>query len=392
MNNTSSPYLLCINAEIKNGFTNCTKSNATVSLPIINIANQAVAQEPLISTVFKVLALVIVIILSLVGNFLTIGSIYQNVNKRMRTLSNYLIVNLSTADLLITICNMPRMILILLVGFEWRIGGNFGLLLCKITSTVPSLSLLVSTSSFVFIALDRFLAVFFPLRRPMTRNVMVAIIAFTWILPCCSYSLLFHYATLKDIYGKTYCVTSIQTDLLKTPELFRTFFILDFIIMSGIPIAAATTFYTAIGLKMCTRVTPGIQTASNAARNRMVSRKVISMLVAVLIAFCICWIPTWASLACLYLPQREFCNSYDFFYFKFFMSYFNSAVTPYIYPVFNQNFREGYVYILRQITGRCCFWKMCRCCSYAQVLPQQEEKPGTTSSRTERLCLNTTEL
>lgn len=117
MNNTSSPYLICINAEIKNGFTNCTKSNVTVSLPIINIGNQAVAQEPLISTVFKVLALVIVIILSLVGNFLTIGSIYQNVNKRMRTLSNYLIVNLSTADLLITICNMPRMILILLVGF-----------------------------------------------------------------------------------------------------------------------------------------------------------------------------------------------------------------------------------------------------------------------------------
>ena len=183
MNNTSSPYLICINAEIKNGFTNCTKSNATVSLPIINIANQAVAQEPPISTVFKVLALVIVIILSLVGNFLKIGSIYQNVNKRMRTLSNYLIVNLSTADLLITICNMPRMILILLVGFEWRIGGNFGLLLCKITSTVPSLSLLVSTSNFVFIALDRFLAVFFPLRRPITRNVMVAIIAFTWILP-----------------------------------------------------------------------------------------------------------------------------------------------------------------------------------------------------------------
>lgn len=45
-------------------------------------------QEPLVSKVFKVWAYVVVIILSLVGNSLTIGSVYQNVNRRMRTVSN----------------------------------------------------------------------------------------------------------------------------------------------------------------------------------------------------------------------------------------------------------------------------------------------------------------
>ena len=141
--------------DVSNGSSNWTNSNATVPRPL---GNQMVVKEPLASTVFKVLALAIVIILSLVGNFLTISSVYQNINRRMRTLSNYLIVNLSVADLLVTACNIPRIISILLVGYEWLIRGKFALFLCKVTSAVPFVPLLVSTLSFTIIASDRFLA------------------------------------------------------------------------------------------------------------------------------------------------------------------------------------------------------------------------------------------
>lgn len=123
-------------SDVSNGSSNWTNSNATVPRPL---GNQMVVKEPLASTVFKVLALAIVIILSLVGNFLTISSVYQNMNRRMRTLSNYLIVNLSVADLLVTVCNIPRIISILLVGYEWLIRGKFALFLCKVTSAVPLL-------------------------------------------------------------------------------------------------------------------------------------------------------------------------------------------------------------------------------------------------------------
>ena len=143
---------------------------------------------------------------------MTIGSVYHNVNRRMRTVSNYLIVNLSMADLLITVCNMPRMISIVLVGFEWPTGGTFGLLLCKINSSVPFLSLLVPTLTFAFIALDRFLTVFVPLRRPITRRVTAGIIAFSWILPCCCYYLLFYYSRLTEIQGKIYWANFLVSD------------------------------------------------------------------------------------------------------------------------------------------------------------------------------------
>ena len=226
----------------------------------------------------------------------------------------------------------------------------------------------------------------------MTRKIMVGIIAFTWILSCCCYALVFHYATLVEINGKTYCANRIVRDLLKSQENFRTYLICDFILVTAIPIAKTTILYIVIGVKMCTRVTPGNQTAANAARNRTVNRKVISMLVAVLIAFCICWMPTWVALACLNVPPPRMCHNDDFAYIRYFLSYSNSAVTPYIYPVFNQNFREGYLHALRQIASCCCFRKICQRCGNNQVLPSEERTTATTASRTDRMRFDTTEL
>ena len=381
-------------AGLVNGSANWTHGNYNGTLPAGRNRFTQYVQEPLTSTVFKVLACAIVIVLSLAGNSLTIVSVYQNVNRRMRTVSNYLIVNLSIADLLITVCNMPRLISIVLIGYEWLVGGTFGLLVCKINSAAPFISLLVSTLSFAFIALDRFLAVFFPLRRPMTGKIMAGIIAFTWVLPCCCYYLLFHYAILVDINGKRYCANAIIRDLLITTENYHTYLICDFVFTVGIPLTTTIALYIALGVKMCTRKTPGNQTAAGTAHNRAVNRKVISMLTTVVIVFCICWMPGWVAIAgCLTVPAPRFCSSISFAFVRYFMSYSNSAITPYIYPVFNQNFRAGYLHILRQ-TLSCCCGKICPRRNINQVHPQEGSPSLTTNqgNRTERACFTTTEL
>ena len=337
-------------------------------------------QESLVSTVFKVLAYAVVMALSLIGNSLVIGSVYQNRNRRMRTVSNNLIVNLCIADLLITVCNIPRMISIELVGFEWLVGGTFGLFTCKINSSVPFISVFVSTLSFAVIALDRFLAVFFPLRRPMTGKIMAGIIIFTWILPCCCYYLLFHHAVLVDVNDKIYCGNAMVRDLFKTTENYHTYLILDFIITSGIPIATVIALYTAISMKMCTRKTIGNPTPSGMARNRAINRKVISMLATVVFIFCICWMPAWVAVgACLDVAPPRFCNSDGFVFIRYFLSYSNSAITPYIYPVFNQNFRSAFMDILRPICFRCPCGKFCSRPSSSQELRLRERTPTVIS-------------
>ena len=323
------------------------------------------------------------------GNSLTIGTVYQNVNRRMRTVSNYLIVNLSIAELLITVFNMPRMIAIVLVGFEWPVGGTFGLLLCKVISSVPLVSLLVSTLTFSFIALDRFLAVFVPLRRPMTKRVVAGIITFTWILPCSCYYVLFHYARLAEIQGKNYCANFLVRDLLKTTENYRTYLICDYVFTTGIPIATTVALHTAVGVKMYTRKTPGNQTTVNTARNRTVNRKVITMLVTVVIVFCVCWMPSWVFITCISpRPIENICNNPSFSFVRYFMSYSSSAITPYIYPFFSQNFRAGYLHIARQIL-RCCCGKVCPCHASNEVFPLQERTNTTFRSRR---FFNTTQI
>lgn len=376
LNEISQEFFSNFAAGFPNGSVNWTSGNGTLL-----IWRKSNAQESLVSTVFKVLAYVVVMVLSLVGNCLTIGSVYQNVNRRMRKVSNYLIVNLSIADLLITVCNIPRMISIELVGFEWLVGGTFGLLTCKINSSVPFVSVFVSTLSFAFIALDRFLPVFYPLRRPMTGKIMIGIVIFTWILPCCWYYLQFHYAILVDMNGKTYCGNAIVSDLFKTMANYQTYLICDLVITSGIPIGIVIALYTSISVKLYARKIPGNRTPSGTAQKRAVNRKVISMLMTVVIVFCICWMPAWVAIGtCLDGSSPRFCNSKSFIFIRYFVSYSNSAITPYIYPIFNQDFRAAYLHILRQIGKSCCCGKIClRFNSNRELRPQ-----GRTAETTRR--------
>lgn len=70
--------------DVSNGSSNRTNSNATVPRPL---GNQMVVKEPLASTVFKVPAWAIVIILSLVGNFLSLSE-YEQTNANSEQLSD----------------------------------------------------------------------------------------------------------------------------------------------------------------------------------------------------------------------------------------------------------------------------------------------------------------
>ena len=167
-------------------------------------------------------------------------------------------------------------------------------------------------------------------------------------------------------------------------------FYYDFIFVTGIPITTTTALYTAIGVKMYTRENPGIQTVSSTARNRTVNRKVIAMLVTVEIVFCICWFPSWLALVCISpQPLQTICNSATFHFVRYFMSYSNSAITPYIYPIFNQNFRAGYVQIVNQVLNFCC-GRICPRVATNQVFPLQERT--TTHFRRGMRTLNTTRI
>lgn len=88
----------------------------------------------------------------------------------MHVASNYLVVNLSIIDMFLAMFSLSRMITLVYVGYEWLADGGFGLFLCKAHHFFIIQLLFASAMNFMAIAIDRFVAVFFPLSDIMKEN------------------------------------------------------------------------------------------------------------------------------------------------------------------------------------------------------------------------------
>ena len=118
------------------------------------------AQKRFTRTTLYLLAMTI----SLLGNSAVIMIVRKN--RRMRSLTHYLIVNMAVADLLITIFYMPYKLQMQLTNrYAVMIGGPVGLLICELVSYTQDVSIACSVLPLMSIAIDRFMAIVFPFKR-----------------------------------------------------------------------------------------------------------------------------------------------------------------------------------------------------------------------------------
>ena len=97
---------------------------------------------------------------------------------------NYFIVNMAMSDVIFTLVLFPVEITGLATDWRCHVSGILGSILCKFVDFAKKASLLVSVQSLVWIAIDRFVAVVFPVKLAgliSTKVRSVAIIS-TWIL------------------------------------------------------------------------------------------------------------------------------------------------------------------------------------------------------------------
>ncbi|KAB0407592.1 hypothetical protein E2I00_009884 [Balaenoptera physalus] len=101
-------------------------------------------------------AYVAVFLVALVGNTLVCLAVWRN--HHMRTVTNYFIVNLSLADVLVTAICLPASLLVDITE-SWL----FGHALCKVIPYLQAVSVSVAVLTLSFIALDRWYAICHPL-------------------------------------------------------------------------------------------------------------------------------------------------------------------------------------------------------------------------------------
>ena len=111
----------------------------------------------------KVCAFSFILLGSFFGNIFVIIIVYKR--RDLRKTMNYFVVNMAVSDLLFPLVVIPDQITkIVTDSWYWHVGGILGLTLCKLFYFASLVSLIVSVQSLVWIAVDRFVAVVFPLK------------------------------------------------------------------------------------------------------------------------------------------------------------------------------------------------------------------------------------
>ena len=117
-----------------------------------------------------------VIVLAVGGNAIVcyIVLAYQ----RMRTVTNYFIVNLACGDILMAVLCIPFTFIANVITGYWP----FGAVMCPIVTYAQGVVVFVSAFTLVAISLDRYIAIIYPLKPRMTTKQATMIILFIWIM------------------------------------------------------------------------------------------------------------------------------------------------------------------------------------------------------------------
>ncbi|KHN78411.1 Tachykinin-like peptides receptor 99D [Toxocara canis] len=124
---------------------------------------------------FYIFIFTAIIILALCGNFTVIWIVLCH--ERMRTVTNYYLLNLAISDATISIFN---------TGFSWTYNFYyvwiFGSTYCAISNLMGIAPICASVFTMIVMSIDRYVAIVHPLKRRLGRRATVTAILCIWIL------------------------------------------------------------------------------------------------------------------------------------------------------------------------------------------------------------------
>lgn len=130
---------------------------------------------PVMAQGVMILMYTLVVLLSVGGNTLVVFSIIAH--QRMKTVTNYFILNLACADMLTAVLCIPFTLIANLLMRYWP----FGPWMCPIVTYAQSVAVFLTAFTLVGISLDRFRAVLYPLKPRMSIRQAAFVIAQVWL-------------------------------------------------------------------------------------------------------------------------------------------------------------------------------------------------------------------
>ncbi|XP_038223023.1 tachykinin-like peptides receptor 86C [Zerene cesonia] len=276
--------------------------------------------------------------ISIGGNAIVIWIVAAH--RRMRTVTNYFLVNLSFADLMMSSLNC-------LFNFIYMLHSDwvFGVQYCKLSNFIANVTVAASVFTLTGISFDRYQAIVQPMRPRMSKTCSLIMIMGIWAcgmllaIPCLLYSTTKEYKSKGKL--KTACLLSWPDGLPDVSYLDFMYQVLFFIVTYAVPMLGMTYFYSAMG-----KVLWGSRSIGELTQRQLDSirskRKVVKMFILVIIIFGICWLPYHTYFIYTHFnPSVLYVKYIQHVYLGFYwLAMANAMVNPIIYYWMNAKFRS----------------------------------------------------
>ncbi|GAB6031558.1 octopamine receptor [Chamberlinius hualienensis] len=330
--------------------------------------------------VFKICILGVIIVMAVFGNLLVIMSVIRH--ERLRIITNYFVVSLAFADLLVALLAMSFNASVV-IHDRWIFGNT----LCDFWNSCDVLFSTASILHLCCISVDRYYAIIRPLEYPlkMTGKRVFVMLVCVWVSSgIISFIPIFMgwYTTdewlskqyqnpnvCEMVVNKTYCIISSSVSFW-IPCVIMVFAYYRIFVEATRQEKMLYKSYTGpvmmqnknsipsddghITTDMENDADPSTPTKRNINRMKR-ERKAAKTLGIIMGCFILCWLPffLWYLITTMCgdnCPYPEIVVS-----IVFWIGYFNSSVNPIIYAYFNREFREAF-----RETLQCVFCKICR--------------------------------
>ena len=312
------------------------------STAIHHYFNQTVCHSavPITLTAF----LLIVSLLALTGNVLVIVVFKKTPTLKSR--ANYYIVNMAVSDLVSVFLTWP------LYATEGMLNSGGSLItdkdvatfFCKLGIYSRAVSYVVSVVSLVLIAVDRFIAIAFPLKAVIiTARIRTIFLPLSWVVPLLALIPYIIKSEIVQIEQQTFCRNIMNSMVLKI------YHFLSFSLIYCVPLILILVLYPLI-MRNLTR-----QVQLNSIHNRQrcfqvktkrlqQNQNIMKIFGSIVLAFFTCWTPLYVYLFLKSLYQSIFIKDKCFIMvglFYYFFPLLSTAMNPFILITFGSHFRAA---------------------------------------------------